>query len=51
MILLLKAIKTGRRGKERTVTANPETAIKICNALVFLKMGPMSSNPTNRQSF
>lgn len=51
MILFLKAIKTGRRGRERTVMANPETAVKIRNALIFLKMGPLSSNPTNRQSF
>lgn len=51
MILLVKAIKTGRRGRERMVTANPETAVKIRNALIFLKMGPMSSSPTNWQSF
>jgi len=51
MIFLLKAIKTDGRGKERTLMANPETAVKICNTLIFLKMGPMRSNPTNRQSF
>lgn len=51
MIFLLKAIKTDGRERERTLMANSETVVKICSALIFLKMGPMRSNPANKQSF